>query len=269
MSTREIGRNGPVALTFHALVTVFIMAPLIVVVLVSFSGKGYVSMPFGGASLRWYREIFRAPELLSAFFLSIRLGLASATLASALAIPAALAIARYRFAGRGGLMAFLTSPTMIPHVVLGIAFLRFFSIMSWTGSFAALVLVHALIVMPFSLRLTLAAVIGLERDAEHAARSLGASRFVAFRRILLPLILPGVAGGWVLAFIQSFDDVTMTLFVATPGTTTLPVALYNRITQVSDPVTTSVSTIMIIGTIFFMFSLDRMVGLDKVLIGKK
>ena len=269
MSTREIGRNGPVALTFHALLTVFIMAPLIVVILVSFSGKGYISMPFDGASLRWYREILKAPELLSAFLLSIRLGLASATLASAAAIPAALAIARYRFVGREGLMGFLMSPMMIPHVVLGIAFLRFFSIMAWTGSFAALVLVHALIVTPFSLRLTLAAVIGLERDAEHAARSLGASRFVAFRRILLPLILPGVAGGWVLSFIQSFDDVTMTIFVATPSTTTLPVALYNRITQSSDPITTSVSTMMIIGAILFMFALDRMVGLDKVLIGKK
>ena len=257
------------ALAFHALVAVFIVAPLVVVVLVSFSDKGFISMPFGGASLRWYREILNAPELLSGFLLSIRLGVIAATLASAVAIPAALAVARYRFVGRDGLMAFLMSPMMIPHVVLGIAFLRFFSVMDWTGSFVALVFVHALIVMPFSLRLTLAAVIGMERDAENAARSLGGSRIVVFLRILLPLILPGVAGGWVLAFIQSFDDVTMTIFVATPGITTLPVALYNRITQLSDPVTTSVSTIMIIGTIIFMFALDRMVGLDKVLIGKK
>jgi putative spermidine/putrescine transport system permease protein len=161
------------------------------------------------------------------------------------------------------------SPLMIPHVVLGVAFLRFFSIMEWTGSFVALALVHALTVVPYSLRLTLAAVIGLERDAESAARSLGASRFVAFRRILLPLILPGVAAGWILAFIQSFDEVTMTIFVATPGTMTLPVALYNRISQLTDPVTTSVSTILIIGTMGFMFALDRIVGLDKVLIGKK
>jgi putative spermidine/putrescine transport system permease protein len=133
----------------------------------------------------------------------------------------------------------------------------------------ALVLVHAITVVPYSLRLTLAAVIGLERDAETAARSLGASRAVAFRRIILPLILPGVAAGWVLAFIQSFDEVTMTIFVATPGTTTLPVALYNRISQLTDPVTTSVSTILILGTMAFMFILDRMVGLDRVLIGKK
>jgi putative spermidine/putrescine transport system permease protein len=269
MSGGGIGKNGPVALTFHALLTAFIMAPLIVVMLVSLSDKEFVSMPFDGASFRWYREILAAPELISAFWLSVWLGLASATLASLVAVPAALAIARHRFVGRDGLMAFLMSPLMIPHVVLGVAFLRFFSIMDWTGSFVALALVHALTVVPYSLRLTLAAVIGLERDAETAARSLGASRFVAFRRILLPLILPGVAAGWILAFIQSFDEVTMTIFVATPGTTTLPVALYNRIAQLTDPVTTSVSTILIIGTMGFMFALDRIVGLDKVLIGKK
>lgn len=269
MTHRGIEQNGPVALVFHGLVTAFIAAPLVVVILVSFSDQGYISMPFDGASLRWYAEILRNPQLIEAFWLSMALALASATLATMVAVPAAIAIARYRFIGRNALMAFLMSPLMIPHVVLGIAFLRFFSIMGWTGSFVALVLVHALVVVPYALRLTLAALIGLEQDAETAARSLGASRFVAFRRILLPLILPGVAGGWVLAFIQSFDEVTMTIFIATPGTMTLPVALYHRVSQLSDPVTTSVSTVIIVGTMALMFLLDRLVGLDKVLIGKK
>lgn len=269
MSKKKIDQNGPIALAFHVLLTAFILAPLIVVVVASFSDKDYVSMPFDGASLRWYWEILETPELINAFWLSIRLAFASATLATVVAVPAALAIARHRFTGRDAVMAFLMSPMMIPHVVLGVAFLRFFSLTGWTGSFFALVFVHALIVVPFSLRLTLAAVVGLEQDAEHAARSLGASRFVAFRRILLPLIMPGVAGGWVLCFIQSFDEVTMTIFVATPGTMTLPVALYHRITFLSDPVTTSVSAVMIVGTVVFMFALDRIVGLDKVLIGKK
>ncbi|MFS8146181.1 ABC transporter permease [Rhizobium sp. R635] len=264
-----MGQNGPAALVFHTLFTAFIIAPLAVIVLVSFSDKGFISMPFDGASLRWYRAIFDAPELVSAFWLSIWLALGSATLATAVAIPAAIAIARYRFIGRDALTALLLSPLMIPHVVLGVAFLRFFSVMAWTGSFAALLLVHALIVVPFSLRLTLSAVIGLDRDAELAARSLGATRWISFRRILFPLILPGVVGGWVLAFIQSFDEVTMTIFVATPGTTTLPVALYHRVSMLTDPVTTSVSTVMIVGTMLLMFVLDRVVGLDKVLIGKK
>ncbi|KQU70263.1 ABC transporter permease [Aminobacter sp. DSM 101952] len=264
-----MGQNGPAALVFHTLFTAFILAPLVVIVLVSFSDKGYMSMPFDGASLRWYRAMLDAPELMGAFWLSVWLGLGSATLASAVAIPAAIAIARYRFIGRDGMTALLLSPLMVPHVVLGVAFLRFFSVMGWTGSFIALLLVHALIVVPYSLRLTLGAIIGLDRDAELAARSLGATRWTSFRRILFPLILPGVVGGWVLAFIQSFDEVTMTVFIATPGTTTLPVALYHRVALMTDPLTTSVSTVMIVGTMALMFILDRVVGLDKVLIGKK
>ncbi len=269
MTNRGMGENGPIALAFHAIFTLFITAPLLVIILVSFSDKGFISMPFDGASLRWYRAILDAPELMNAFWLSVWLGLGSATLATVVSIPAAIAISRYRFTGRDTLTALLLSPLMIPHVVLGVAFLRFFSLMGWTGSFVALLLVHALIVVPYSLRLTMGAIIGLDRDAELAARSLGASRWTSFRRILLPLIMPGVVGGWVLAFIQSFDEVTMTVFVATPGTTTLPVALYHRVALLTDPVTTSVSTVMIIGTMLLMFVLDRAVGLNKVLIGKK
>ncbi|WP_083792138.1 ABC transporter permease [Roseobacter sp. GAI101] len=269
MSKNSIGRNGFGAVLFHTLLTIFILSPLVVVVLVSFSATDFVSMPFNGVSLRWYRKILETPELIDAFWLSLSLGLLSATVATAMAIPAAIAISRYTFGGRDAVMAFLMSPLMIPHVVLGIAFLRFFSIMGLTGSFIAMVLIHALIVVPFSLRLTLAAMTGLDRETEQAARSLGATRWITFRRILLPLIMPGVAGGWVMCFIQSFDEVTMTIFVATPGTTTLPVALYHRIAFSSDPVTTSVSTVMIMGTLVAMIALDRIVGLERVLVGKK
>lgn len=269
MSTQSIERNGPTAIIFHIFFIVFTVAPLAIIVLVSFSDKGYISMPFDGASLRWYKAIWDAPELIDAFWLSVWLGLGAATIASAVAVPAAIAIAKYRFLGRDAISSLILSPLMIPHVVLGVAFLRFFSIAGITGSFIGLLLVHALIVTPYSLRLTLSALIGLDKDTELAARSLGASKYTTFKKILLPLILPGVAGGWVLAFIQSFDEVTMTIFVATPGTKTLPVALYERIALMTDPVTTSVSTVMIIGTMCLMFLLDRIVGIDKVLIGKK
>jgi putative spermidine/putrescine transport system permease protein len=125
-----------------------------------------------------------------------------------------------------------------------------------------------IVILPYALRLTLAAATGLDRDAERAALSLGASRFTAFRRVVLPLILPGVTGGWLLAFIQSFDELTMTVFVATPGTTTLPVAMYNQIAQSIDPLVASVSTVLIVATLGVMVVMDRMVGLDRVLIGK-
>jgi len=157
---------------------------------------------------------------------------------------------------------------MIPAVVLGIAFLRFLSLLGLGGSFWALCATHVIIVVPYALRLALSSAVGLDRDAERAALSCGASRFTAFRRVVLPMIRTGVVGGWVLSFIQSFDELTMTIFVATPGTTTLPVAMYNQIAQTIDPLVASVSTVLIAGTVVLMLVLDRMVGLDRVLIGE-
>lgn len=261
-------KNGIFSLIYHAIFIAFILAPLVVVVLVSFTGKGHISLPTDGFSLRWFRAIGGAKELVDAFWFSLWLGLTSATVAVALAVPAALALVRYRFPGRGILGAFFMSPLMIPHVVLGVAFLRFFTTVGVSGSFAWLALTHVVVVMPYALRLVLASATGLDRDAEKAALSLGANRFTAFRRIVLPLILPGVVGGWMLAFIQSFDELTMTVFVATPGTTTLPVAMYNQIAQTIDPLVASVSTVLIVGTAVLTVLLDRLVGLDRVLIGK-
>ncbi|MGF6529970.1 putative spermidine/putrescine transport system permease protein [Paraburkholderia sp. GAS33] len=261
-------QNGFWGLLFNALFLAFILAPLVVVVAVSFTDKGYISMPFDGASLRWFRAILENEDIVDAFWLSVRLALVAATLGVALAVPAALAIARYRFPGRGALTGFFLSPMMIPAVVLGIAFLRFLSLLGLGGSFWALCATHVIIVVPYALRLALSSAVGLDRDAERAALSCGASRFTAFRRVVLPMIRTGVVGGWVLSFIQSFDELTMTIFVATPGTTTLPVAMYNQIAQTIDPLVASVSTVLIAGTVVLMLVLDRMVGLDRVLIGE-
>ena len=261
-------QNGFLGLLFNALFLMFIAAPLVVVIAVSFTDKGFISLPFDGASLRWFRALLNNDQIVDAFWLSVRLALVAATVGVALALPAALAIARYRFPGRGALTGFFLSPMMIPAVVLGIAFLRFLSLLGLGGSFWALCATHVIIVLPYALRLALSSAIGLDRDAERAALSCGASRFTAFRRVVLPMIRTGVAGGWVLSFIQSFDELTMTIFVATPGTTTLPVAMYNQIAQTIDPLVASVSTVLIAGTIVLMLVLDRMVGLDRVLIGE-
>jgi len=261
-------QNGFLGLLFNALFLTFIAAPLVVVIAVAFTDKGFISLPFDGASLRWFKAIFENDQILDAFLLSLKLALVASTIGVALAVPAALAIARYRFPGRGALTGFFLSPMMIPAVVLGIAFLRFLSLLGLGGSFWALCATHVIIVLPYALRLALSSAIGLDRDAERAALSCGASRFTAFRRVVLPMIRTGVAGGWVLSFIQSFDELTMTIFVATPGTTTLPVAMYNQIAQTIDPLVASVSTVMIVGTVILMLVLDRMVGLDRVLIGE-
>jgi putative spermidine/putrescine transport system permease protein len=262
-----MSRNGPLALAFHALFILFVLAPIAIVCLVAFTPEGYLSIPTRGFSLRWFRAIADYPEFVRAFRDSLWLAALSSTIALLFAVPAALAIARYRFMGRDLLLAFFMSPLMIPHVVLGIAFLRFFTTIGLGGTFLGLVISHIVIVMPFALRLVLAAATGMDRAVEHAAVSLGAGPFMVFRRVTLPLILPGVISGWVLAFITSFDEVTMTVFIASPSTTTLPVRMFLYIQDNIDPLVTSVSAALIFLTAVLMVLLERLYGLDRLFIG--
>jgi putative spermidine/putrescine transport system permease protein len=262
-----MSRNGPVALVFHGLFIAFILAPIVVVCLVAFTPEGYLSLPTSGLSLRWFRAIADYPEFIRAFRDSLWLAALSSTIAVLFAVPAALAVARHRFRGREAVLGFFMSPLMIPHVVLGIAFLRFFTTIGLGGTFLGLVLSHIVIVMPFALRLVLAASTGMDRAVERAAVSLGAGSVTVFRRVTLPLILPGVVSGWVLAFITSFDEVTMTVFIASPATITLPVRMFLYIQDNIDPLVTSVSAALILLTVIVMIILDRLVGLDRLFIG--
>ncbi|WP_316183916.1 MULTISPECIES: ABC transporter permease [unclassified Bradyrhizobium] len=263
-----MSRNGPLALIFHAVFVVFMVAPIVVVCWVAFTPEGFLSIPITSFSLRWFRALAAYPEFVHAFGVSLWLGALSSCVALLFAVPAALAISRYRFRGRDALSALFLSPLMIPHVVLGIAFLRFFTSVGIGGTFAALVIAHVVVVFPFALRLTLAAATGMDRSIEMAAVSLGADGWTMFRRVTLPAILPGIVSGWMLAFIQSFDDLTMTVFLATPGTETLPVRMFLYIQDNIDPLVTSVSASVIAITMTVLIVLDRVYGLDRVLTAK-
>ncbi len=159
------------------------------------------------------------------------------------------------------------SPLTVPTIVLGIAFLRFLSQIGLSSTFAGLALCHTVIITPYVLRLVLSSVVGLDRLTERAAVSLGASSWTTFRRITLPTIMPGVVGGWILAFITSFDELTVTVFIAAPSTTTLPVRLFTHITQTTDPLVASVSTMIILFTVLLLLLIERIYGLDRLLLG--
>jgi putative spermidine/putrescine transport system permease protein len=260
-------RNGPLTLICHGLFVAFMLAPLLIVCVVAFTPEGFLSLPTRGPSLRWFRAIFDYPEFIRAFRDSLWLAALSSTIAIMLAVPAALAIARYRFPGREAITALFMSPLMVPHVVLGIAFLRFFTQIGISGTFVGLVLSHIIVVIPFALRLVLAASYGIDRRIEHAAISLGAGTATVFRRVTLPLILPGVVSGWLLAAINSFDEVTMTVFIASPATVTLPVRMFLYIQDNIDPLIAAVSACLIAMTAILLFALDRLFGLDRLFVG--
>ena len=125
-----------------------------------------------------------------------------------------------------------------------------------------------MVATPYTLRLILAAMVGYDKSVENAAYSLGADALTVFRRIILPIILPGIAGGFLLAFINSFDEVTMTIFVTSPSTITLPVRMYMYATDSIDPLMAAVATLNILFTAIVMGLIDRIYGMEKLLVGK-
>ena len=264
-----MSRNGPLALLFNALVITFMLAPLVIVCVVAFTPGNTLAIPTTEFSLRWFRAVFAHSDFVQSFKNSLWLAAISATLATLLAVPAGLAIARHTFPGRDFLNGLFLSPLIIPHLVLGVALLRTFSLIGATGSFFWLALAHVVIITPYVLRLVLASVEGSDRSAEQAALSLGASQATVFTRVTLPMILPGVTGGWLLAFINSFDEVTMSIFVTAPSTVTLPVRMYMYATESIDPLMAAVSALMVALTAVAMLVLDRIYGLDKILVGHK
>ncbi|MDB5819893.1 MAG: transporter, permease protein [Rhizobacter sp.] len=264
-----MGKNGSLALSFNALVIAFMLAPLVVVCVVAFTPENTLTLPTTEFSLRRLRAAFEHPDFMQSFWNSLWLALASASLATVLAVPAGMAITRYSFKGREFLNGLFLSPLIIPHLILGVALLRLFALVGGTGSFGFLVFAHALVITPYTLRLVVAALVGFDRSAEQAALSLGASQATVFRRITLPMILPGVTGGWLLAFINSFDEVTMSIFVTAPSTVTLPVRMYMYATESIDPLMAAVSALMVAVTAVAMVVLDRVYGLDRVLVGRR
>lgn len=264
-----IGRNGPLALLFNALVIAFMLAPLAIVCIVAFTPENTLTIPRGEWSLRWFRAVFEHSDFVQSFWNSLWLALGAATLSTLIAVPAAMALTRYEFPGRGALNGLFLSPLIIPHLVLGVALLRLSNLLGGSGSFFFLLLAHTLVVMPYTLRLVVASLVGFDSSIERGALSLGASSLTTFRRITLPMILPGVSGGWLLAFINSFDEVTMSIFVTSPSTVTLPVRMYMYATESIDPLMAAVSALMVALTAVAMLVLDRLYGLDRVLVGDK
>lgn len=264
-----MNKNGLLSLGFNAIVVVFVLAPLVVVCLVAFTPGISLSVPTSSFSIRWFKAVFAHSDLMQSFKNSLWLGFFSATISTLIAVPCGLAITRFQFKGREWLNGLFLSPLMIPHLVLGVALLRMFSLIGATGSFFWLIFAHVLVITPYVLRLVIAATVGFDYSCEQAAKSLGASNFTTFRRITLPMILPGITGGWLLAFINSFDEVTMSIFVTAPSTVTLPVRMYMYATESIDPLMAAASALIVCFTIVVMVLIDRLYGLDKILVGGK
>lgn len=260
--TRQRSYNPLAIYTF--LICCFAPAPVIVILIESLTAANYVSFPPVGFSLRWYLEIPKRPEFIASLTTSLIVAAGAAVVSTAIGTLAALALVRYRFRGRDLLQTLFLSPLSVPAIVLGIALLQFYAAHGIPRNVMTIVLAHVLITSPYTIRLVSVSLMSFDRNLEVAARNLGASPWTTFRRITMPLIRPGMMAGAVFAFIVSFDDISVTLFLTSATSMTLPVRIYTYIDQSYDPFITAISSILILIVAVLAIVIERTVGIGKL-----
>lgn len=232
-----------------------LLIPIVIVVGTSLGRSALFEFPPRQLSFHWFESFLSKPALVHSFFgVSLLIALLSACLALLIAAPAALALVRFRFRGRAALETFFTLPVAVPHILLGVALYLFYVRLRVEASLLTLLLGHVLIALPYVIRSVTAGLAGLDPRLEEAAMSLGASQVAAFFKVSFPLIRSSIVSGAVFAFIVSFGDVNLALFLAGPGSTTLPVHIFSEIQWGADPTIAAASTlqILVVGLLLFL-----------------
>ncbi|MGE0717159.1 MAG: ABC transporter permease [Alphaproteobacteria bacterium] len=223
---------------------VFLVLPLIIVVVMSFSSAASLQFPPPGFSLRWYHSFFNDARWVRALTTSTLLALTSSVIALALGSAAAYGIVRGRFPGRGLMDSNFMAPLILPTIVIAVAMYLFLAKIGLLGTAVGLVASHVVLSVPFVVLVVGVAIRSFDERIEQVAFTLGASRRQTVLRVLLPNILPSMASAWILALIASFDEVIVTLFVA--GTyQTVPKRMFNELVLEVNPTITAIATIMI------------------------
>jgi putative spermidine/putrescine transport system permease protein len=239
------GLGSAAVMALAGAVLLFLIAPVVIIVIVSFSGADYLSFPPPHLSLRWYQRFLGASSWRQAIWVSTQVALLTMVFATILGLLAALALVRGRFRGKGVIYAVMLSPMIVPTVITAIGLYFFFVRLKATGSILAMALGHTVLALPVVVIIMAAALQGFDMRLEQAALSLGASRLTALRRITLPLILPGLLSAALFAFLTSFDELLIPLFLSGVEVQTLTVRIWNSLTLEVDPTIAAVSSFLI------------------------
>jgi putative spermidine/putrescine transport system permease protein len=229
-----------------ALVALLLCAPTLLVIPMGFNDATTFGFPPTNWSTRWYQELLANPAWRDALFTSVEIGLAVAVLSTVLGTMAALAIDRSTGRLKNLWRAALMAPLTVPNIVVAVAVYSTFLRWHLSGTVLGFVLAHTVLAVPFVLVAVGASLTSFDRRLETAATSLGASPLQTFRSVTLPLLLPGVLSGAVFAFVTSFDEVVIALFLQSPTLTTLPVKMYQSVTIEIDPTIAAAASVVVV-----------------------
>jgi len=250
---------------YASLVLLFtiLIGPFLIIFLASFGDQNNLAFPPQGFSLRWFVFIFENSQFGSSFWISLQIAMLGTIIALILGIPVAYALVRFRFRGKGLIETIFSSPILVPGMVVGYAMLRFFVLVGDLNIYMGLLIGHTAVLFPYSVRVVSASLRNLDPAIDEAAISLGASRLRSFFLVVLPNVQTGIVAAFILAFIFSFNNIPVSLFLTGPGVTTLPMEMLIYMEYYFDPSIAALSTLLIIFSIFLVQTAERTLGLSK------
>ncbi|WP_244470692.1 ABC transporter permease [Microvirga massiliensis] len=245
---------------YTAFVLGFLVIPVLVIVPLSFNDSTYFSYPMSGFTFGWYETLFASEDWRRAFLNSLVIGLLSTVLATVLGTLAAMGISRPTFPFRGLIMPLLISPMIIPIVVVAVSLYLVFAPLGLTNTYLGVILAHTALGTPFVVITVTATLMAFDRNLTRAAATLGAAPWTAFRRVTLPLIMPGVATGSIFAFATSFDEVVVILFIGGAEQRTIPRQMWAGIRDQINPSILAMAALLTIFAIVLFLAIDWLRG---------
>ncbi|MGF7159247.1 putative spermidine/putrescine transport system permease protein [Rhodoligotrophos appendicifer] len=236
------------------LTIVYLVAPLIIVLIISFSSAPFLTFPPPGLSLQWYENLFNNPMWFGSLITSVKIMIPTAILATVLGTAASYALARSNFAGKFLVSGFVMAPMIVPVIIIAIGLFGVFRAIGLFGTLTGLIIAHTVLSIPYVFATVSGALSLVDRRLEDAASTLGAPPWTCFRRITLPLILPAILSGLLFAMVVSFDELVVSLFISSPTVRPVTVQMWSNIRGAVDP------TIAAVATLLFCFSIFALIA---------
>lgn len=246
----------PALVVFTLLVLVFLAAPVAAIIPLSFNSSSFLTYPLAGLSLRWYRELFGSMGWMEAFRNSLIVATAATALATPLGTLAALGLARLSSPFKPIIMAAMLAPMFVPVVIVAVATYFLYAPLGLASSYAGLIFAHTTLAAPFVVLVVHASLQGFDFTLLRAGASLGARPIVVLLRVLIPLITPGVLGAAVFAFMTSFDEIVVALFLAGPEQRTLPLKMFEGVREQVNPTITAAATLLVITSVSLLGAVE-------------
>lgn len=253
------------ALTIISIVILaLIMFPLVLVVITSFNSQSSISFPINGFTFSWYANIFQQPDFVAGFESSLIVALIASTLALLIGIPAVYALTRYNIHHASWFQSFFLSPTLIPEIVIGFALYQATVIALRFPVFISLIIGHFLVCLPYVIRLITASMLLMDPHVEEAGWMCGCSQRKSFFLVVLPNIKASIIAAFMMCFINSFNNLPISLFMNGPSLTMLPPAILNYLQNNYDPTVSAISVVLMVFTALMMFLVEKAIGIKNI-----